>query len=356
MLHQYRDVCGSCRLLYFPTSTSPCQCEGRGERTQSFSSILSNDVLFPDPTRRHGCVFVYIPYLRWVPSGKPKEYETREDKENAKLFSEACLPPWAGWYAAWLDPQPLRIIRPRPLWSEVDVLRVKVHFYDGTYLDGFLDSKGHLILEVSGPRPPRNMDYDELRNLVRVRAEVTQALTWKEIIKSSRGTVHSGTGIPNGGRKVWYIVGKSDSNEDEVVARLLPQDEGDEGKLVNVRLADVQKIAPYLLHEFQRRCKRRFEGPTAWDIQFSVMKLFARARENDGAVRYALGRRWLNTVPSVDEILSQISDKRSLFLMAFSKAKAAARVEEERKRSNEQRMDVDAVVEPKAASEHQENE
>ncbi|CAN8071627.1 unnamed protein product [Agarophyton chilense] len=245
------------------------------------------------------------------------------------------MPPWAGWYAAWLDPQPQRIIRPRPVWSDVDVLRVKVHFFDGTYLDGFLDSNGHLLVEISGPRPSKNEDYDDLRSLVRVRAEVTQALTWNEIVSGSRGAVHSGTDIPNGGRKVWYIVGFSEKSKDEFSARLLPVDEGDEGEIINLGIREIRSTAPYLLFEFQKRSKRRFEVPTGWDIQFSLMKLFNRAKENDEAVRYILNRSWLNEHPSGEDILMNMGEKRSLFLKAFSKAKAEARVEEEKKRSSE---------------------
>lgn len=313
------DICGYCKRSW---STDSCKCEEvKGLRTESLSSLLSNPIEFPHENKRHTCVFVYLPYQRWpgVEAADPAQ------------FSEACMPPWEGWYAAWLDPQLVDVGRTRPTWSEVDVIMTKVHFFDGTYLDGYMDSSGQLIVTIPGPRPPRGRDYDELRNLIRVRAEVTQALTWKEITSGSRGTVHSGTRVPNGGRRAWYVVKPSEDNDEEYVIRMLPDDEDDEGKFETVSIAAIRNIAPYLHYEFQRRIKRRFKRLVGADVQFFMRQLFNRAKENDAAVRYALKRSWLDAVPSLSSTLQSIGEQRDLFLTAFARAKAKARVEEEMK-------------------------
>lgn len=274
------NKCAFCDVTW-----NECSCKD-SFRTDSIDSILGNSTLFPDPLRRHLCVFVYHPYLRSV---------ERRDLRDMANYSPACIPPWEGWYAGWL-----RIENRFPEiipWTQETVLHCTLYYATGLSVKGYVDSQGRLFLNIPGPSPPGSTDYDSDRLIQRCRVDISQALSLREIDSATRGTVH---GAVSAGRRASHILGTTKNGAAAVVA-LLPITGGAQGEGENAQnqlrceetaVKIVEQFAPYMLNEYNCRRKRTFQKEKREAVRDFLQKLFERARLNDEAARYALNRSW----------------------------------------------------------------
>lgn len=261
---QQSNLCARCTQ---PWSACVCRAD---ERTESIHSLLDNALCFPDIHSRHLCVFLYHCYQRWTKSA--------EDDD----FSAGCLPQWEGWYVAWLKPSNNdTILRPR---CDDLVLPCTVQYCNGSSAEGFIDSQGHLIVELPGPRPPGARDYDLDRHIVVHRVAVTQSLTLHEIERNTRGFVHNRV-------KVSHIVDENE-NGDRVQVSKLPHTAAEARDTVVIATQRVNAYSPHLYEEMRWRRRMRFTKKAGATVQRFLFHLFQKAKEADHAARYALQRSW----------------------------------------------------------------
>lgn len=276
------DACGICRERW-----SKCTCLPR-TRTESIESLLNDDELFVNRYTRHLCIFVYHNYLRF------------RKNADADDFNASCIPPWEGWYAAWLRP-----VSGEPeivSWSEQTVVKCHVQYTNGTTLTGFIDYMGQLTIDIPASCPPNCLSYDLDRRVVSTRLQLTQTLSLQEICSGTRGTVHGPFGRPNSGRRVSHVIKEE---KDNCILAKLPAVIGAEIDTVMVPTSKLQSYAPHLYEEKRWRIRRRFTKKNATILQKYLSRMFERARQNDQAVRLVLERGW--KISSSDDSLLKIS-------------------------------------------------
>lgn len=284
---QQNNRCGVCKLAW-----RKCKCHPEA-RTESLLSLLSNELIFPNIHNRHLCVFAYHSYQRWT---------SQSDGEDD--FSAACIPPWEGWYAAWINlGNSMALNVP---WSETPVLQCSVHYQDGTSLDGFLQRNGKLLVNIPGPCPPHGRDYDYDRRMMRAHVQVSQRLTLEEINGCLRGVVHGTNNVPNNARKVSHVFSVLENNEREVVMCKLAERDGAEIGFVSVQTDKLAKYAPHLFEEMRWRLRKRFTKDIGKVVQQYLASLFRRASEADTAARFAYCSGWLRTMPKSTSLLQAI--------------------------------------------------
>lgn len=293
------DACGICRERW-----SKCTCPPR-TRTESIESLLNDDEQFPNHYTRHLCIFVYHNYLRF------------RKNADADDFNASCIPPWEGWYAAWLRPVngDAEIVP----WSEQSVVKCYIQYADGTSLTGYIDYMGQLTVDIPASCPPNCLSYDLDRRVISTRLQVTQILSLEEICSGIRGTVHGPSGRPNSGRRVSHVVKEEKGN---CILAKLPSVIGAEIDTVVIATSKLQSYAPHLYEERKWRLRRRFSKKNATILQKYLCRMFERARRNDEAVRLILERGW--KLSNSDDSLLKISGELAKQLDIHQKKEIAS--------------------------------
>lgn len=273
------NTCGQCAA---PWSDCPCPAEAR---TESVHSLLSHPGIPCDS--RHLCVFLYHTYHRWTAAAHDAD------------FSAACLPPWEGWYAAWLKPSGISLhLPPR---SERLALPCSVHYANGTCAAGYIEPDGRLTVELPAPRPPDAADYDPDRHVLTLRPAVSQALSQTEVDAHTRGFVHTRA-------KVSHIVAQVPVT-DVVQVLQLPGPAAEQRRRIVVDAKRVRDYTPHLVEELQWRMRRRFTKKFAVSVQRLLCLLVQRAAREDRAARYALRRGWLQAHKGPSKQLKVLREK-----------------------------------------------
>lgn len=259
------NLCGGCGVAW-----PECQC-AEGARTESVESLLGNRLIFPGENNRHLCIFLYHCYQRCTFASDSDDY------------SAGCLPPWEGWYAAWLKPSNSDLTH-QPC-CDGTVLPCTVQYCNGTSADGFIDSSGSLMVKLPGPRPPGGLDFDSDRHILVQRVGVTQCMTLNDIDRHSRGFVHNLS-------KASHIV-RQEGNERVRIAKL-PRSATEPRETTVVATTRVKTYAPHLYEEVRWRTRRRFTKKAGATVQLFMHRLFQRAMLADESARYALRRKWID--------------------------------------------------------------
>lgn len=260
------QVCGKCAETW-----NDCQC-GDDERTESVASILASCKGLEDLHSRHLCVFIYISYRRWASS------------LNDDLFSAACLPPYEGWYGAWIKPNGSAARRVQGF--EDAVLDCNICFHDNTQQVGYITRNGELVLVNAASTPRHGVYLDpHVAALQMDIVPVTQLLTLSEITSGIRGHVHGSATGENNGRKVSHIV--REDGADAFLMYKFPDEDPSQVQFESVNRERLRAFAPGLFEEYRSRNRRRFTKAVANSMQPYLESFCARAKMDDTASREA---------------------------------------------------------------------
>lgn len=278
------DTCSQCN------EKVRCHCSPH-VRTESIHTLLANQTMLPQAhqNHRHLCVFVYHTYQRWNSLFEPAK------------FSNAHLPLFEGWYAAFL------IIHKSydfVHFSINPVLQCSIVYADGRKLDGYISTEGRVFLKIPSTQPPDGADYDADRGLVITHVRLTQTLSIEEITSSSRGRVLGyQSNTPNNGRRISHIVSEEQDKDGLCTVCVLPTRWGDEQKLVKLKLSDVKEFSPHLCDEAQLRHIRRYTRDESRIVKTYVAALLREIAQNDERVHYVMCRAWQQNVPPIRSVL-----------------------------------------------------
>lgn len=285
------DACSLCGH-----TLSRCQCSHTA-LTESIHSIFTKRSVFPELAthRHHLCLFVYHTYQRWTALASSNE------------FSNAYLPLFEGWYAAYLSihPDSQKLVT----FSTNLVLPCSIVYADGRKSNGHITRDGRIYVKMPSASPPDGADYDSTRGLVTTHVRATQMLTLDEITFSLRGRVIGyQSNVPNNGRRVSHLVSRNQDEYGRCLAYTLPQQWGDDQQLVHLNYTDVMSISPHLYEETQLRHLRRYTKDEAKLVKIYLSALFAEMDRNDQQVRYIIYNKWQQELPPVRDLLHSFSE------------------------------------------------